>query len=215
MSSNPFEQARIHQLISTYSPTETPRLMLDFGDYLSLLWRLDQCVEMPGRARYYRRCAQALGDGLGFRGRSLFRLVELTEPGSVYAQLPNAPYRGTVMLVDALDRKAAIRQLAELRSEILSIGAMPQAWKGTWPGKNISDPEVRERVFAVLFTALQGQYSQFSRLLLVLDIVLSNLLLGFDPNDEITLAELVSHHNYPDPADPQTRRDYDNLSESS
>lgn len=210
MSNSPSDQRRIQQLVSTYGPDDPPRLVLDFGDYLSLLWRLDQCVDMPGRARYYRRCAQSVGDGLGFRGRSLFRLVELTEPGSVYLQLPNAPYRGTTMLVDALDRKAAIRQLAQLRSDILKIGSTNQNWKGGWPGSGILDPEVRERVFAVLFTAFQGQFSNFGRLLLVLDIVLSNLLLGFDPMDEVSLKALIDEHNYPNPADLQTHREYDN-----
>lgn len=184
---------------------------MDFGDYLSLLWRLDQCVDMPGRARYYRRCAQALGDGLGFRGRSLFRLVELTEPGHVYEQLPNAPYRGTIMLVDALDRKAAIRQLAQMRSDILRLGSTNQHWqRGSWPGSGISDTEVRERVFAVLFTAFQGQFNSFARLLLVLDIVLSNLLLGFDPVDEISLKTLIADYHYPGPTDDQMRKEYDN-----
>ena len=211
MSTAPSDQARIHQLVSTYGPGESPRLVLDFGDYLSLLWRLDQCVGMPGRARYYRRCAQSLGDGLGFRGRSLFRLVELTEPGHVYEQLPNAPYRGTIMLVDALDRKAAIRQLAQMRSDILRIGSTHQQWeRARWPGSGILDTEVRERVFAVLFTAFQGQFNSFGRLLLVLDIVLSNLLLGFDPLDEISLQALIADFRYPNPADEQTRKEYDN-----
>ena len=83
MSSNPFEQARIQQLISPYSPDEPPPLLLDFGDYLSLLWRLDSCVGLPNRARYYRRCAQTLANGLNFRGRSLFRLVELCAAAGV------------------------------------------------------------------------------------------------------------------------------------
>ncbi len=209
MSSDPSDQARIQQLVSTYGPGEPPRLVLDFGDYLSLLWRLDQCVDMPGRARYYRRCAQSVGDGLGFRGRSLFRLVEQTEPGHVYEQLPNAPYRGTIMLVDAQDRKAAIRQLAQLRSDILRIGATHQ-WRGSWPGSGILNTEVRERVFAVLFTAFQGQFTNFSRLLLVLDIVLSNLLLGFDPMDEVDLNTLIANFHYPNPADEQTRKEYAN-----
>jgi hypothetical protein len=209
MSKNPFEQARIDQLTSTYGPEEPPRLMLDFGDYLSLLWRLDRCVDMPNRARYYRRCAQSLGDALGFRGRSLFRLVELTEPGNVYRQLPNAPYRATMHLLDAQDRKAAIAQLAALRGDILKMGTFRENWGRTWPGSGILDEEIRERVFAVLFTAFEGQYGNFGRLLLVLDIVLSNLLLGFDPIREIGLRDLISQYDYPDPSDEQVHREYD------
>ena len=37
-----FEQARINQLISSYAPNDPPRLVLDFGDMLSLVWRLDK-----------------------------------------------------------------------------------------------------------------------------------------------------------------------------
>lgn len=203
-----FEQARIQQLASTYGPDDPPRLMLDFGDYLSLLWRLDQCVDMPGRARYYRRCVKAVGDGLGFRGRSLFRLVEMTEPGEVYKHLPNAPYRGTTHLVDARDRKAAITQLVQIRNDILNIGTYHQMWNGSWPGSGILDAEIRERLFAVLFTALQGQFGNFGRLLLVLDIVLSNLLLGFDPIEEISLDELIANYGFPDPADEYMMKEY-------
>lgn len=201
MSSTAFEQTRIQQLLSSYSPNEPPRLTLDFGDYLSLLWRIDRSAEMPNRARYYRRCAQALGMALHIQNRSLFRLVEQTEPGQVYAQICNAPYRGTGHLVDARDRKAAIAQLAMLRGDILRIGTAQQSWGGSWPGSGIIDPELRERVFAVLFTALQGQFGNFGRMLLVVDIVLGNLLLGFEPMQEVTLDTLVTTYHYPNPND--------------
>src|SRR5215207_7104686 len=64
MNNNPFEQARIQQLLSSYGPEEPPRLYLDFGDFLSILWRLDCCTEQPRRARYYRRCLHALSKAL-------------------------------------------------------------------------------------------------------------------------------------------------------
>lgn len=208
MSSNPFEQARIQQLLSPYSPEEPPRLSLDFGDYLSLAWRLDTCGDATRRAVYYRRCLQALSAALEIKGRSLCRLVEQTEPGQIYMHMPNAPYRGTMHMVDASDRKAAIRQLANLRSDIMRIGTSQQAWGGSWPGSGIQDTELRERVFAVLFTALQGQFGNFGRMLFVVDIVLGNLLLGFDPMREVSLDELVTFHHYPNPGDRRWRQEF-------
>jgi hypothetical protein len=208
MSSTQFEQARIRQLTSTYAPDDVPVLALDFGDYLSVLWRLDHCTEQPKRARYYRRCLHAMTEAFGIQGRSICRLVDQTGPGDLYQQLPNTPYRGTIHLVDALDRKAAIAQLAELRSNILRIGATSQGWGTGWPGNGILDEALRERIFAVLFTALQGQFGSFGRLLLVIDIVLANLLLGFESVREITLDELVTFHRYPDPNDSRWQKDF-------
>jgi hypothetical protein len=204
------EQTRISQLTSTYGPDEAPRLPMDFGDYLSILWRLDKHAEEPARVRYYRHCAQTLGTALGLQQRSLFRLVDNTPPGQIYHQLPNAPYRGTHRLIDAHDRKAAIRQLAELRHDVLRIGTYQDQWPVSWPGSGIVDTELRERVFAVLFTALQGQYGNFGRLLLVVDIVLSDLLLGMHHSEEVTLHQLVSQFNYPDPNDSRIRWNYYN-----
>ena len=203
-----FDQARITQLISTYGPDDPPLLTLDFGDYLSLLWRLDYHADHAGKRRYYRQCAQALGLGIGLKGRSLFRLVELTQPGDVYRQLPNAPYRGTHRLVDAQDRKAAIAELVRLRDDILRIGTRQETWDGRWPGSGIVDGELRERVFAVLFTAVEGQFTNFGRLLLVVDIVLGNLLLGMEPTRECSLQDLVANHDYPNPSDEHTRHDF-------
>jgi hypothetical protein len=181
---------------------------LDFGDYLSLLWRLDQNAEQPKKVKYYRQCALSLADGLGFKDRSVFRLVETSPPGQLYKQLPNAPYRGTHRLVDAQDRKAAIGQLAELRADVLKIGTYQDNWPMGWPGIGIVDVELRERVWAVLFTALPGQFSTFGRLLLVVDIVLANLLLGIQPSTETNLAMLISEYGYPDPNDSRVRADY-------
>ena len=59
-----FEQARIQQLVGTYSPEAIPRVPLDFGDFLSLLWRIDHHADHSGRVRYYSRCALALGEAL-------------------------------------------------------------------------------------------------------------------------------------------------------
>ncbi len=205
---NAFEQARIEQLISTYGPDESLRIPLDFGDFLSLLWRLDVHADHAGKRRYYRQCLQALSSGIGLKGRSIMRLIDLTQPGDYYAQLPNAPYRGTTRLVDAQDRKAAIAELVKLRDETLRIGTRQEAWDGRWPGSGIVTPELRERVFAVLFTAVEGQFMNFGRLLLVVDIVLGNLLLGMEPTTECPLQELIANHGYPNPADERIRHDF-------
>lgn len=203
------EQTRISQLTSTYGPDEPPRLSLDFGDYLSILWRLDVYANQPARVKYYRQCAHALGAALGIQNRSVYRLVEHTPPGQLYQQLPNAPYRGTSRLIDAHDRKAAIKQLAELRQDVLKIGTYQDQWPVSWPGSGIVDAELRERVFAVLFTALQGQFGSFGRLLLVVDIVLSDLLLGFHQEvKEVKLDQLVKEYQYPDPNDGRVRWSY-------
>jgi hypothetical protein len=203
-----FEQARISQLLSTYSPQDIPRTSLDFGDYLSLLWRLDQNADSPNRVKYYRQCASALAEALNFKNQPLHRLVEMTEPGEIYRQLPNLPYRAGGRLVDAQDRKAAIAQLVTLRDHIFSIGTYQENWGGSWPGSGILDTEARERVFAVLFTALQAQYGNFARLLLVIDIVLAHLLLGYDLTDEVTLNELVGEFYYPDPGNSRVQKEF-------
>jgi hypothetical protein len=205
---NQRDQTRINQLTSTYGPDEPPRLPLDFGDYLSLLWRIDLHAAEPNKVKYYRRCALALAAGLDMQGRSIFRLVEVTPPGELYRQLPNAPYRGTARLIDASDRKAAINQLTQLRADVLKIGTYQDHWPVSWPGSGIVDAELRERVFAVLFTALQGQFSSFGRLLLVVDIVLSDLLLGIQPAKELSLDQLIAEHHYPNPNDSRVRWEF-------
>jgi hypothetical protein len=204
-----FEQARINQLTSFYGPDDAPRLALDFGDYLSLLWRLDTCGEYPGRERYYRQCIQALSVALGFKSHPIYRLVEMTPAGQIYSQLPNLPYRAGGRFVDAKDRKAALTQLIFLRGDTLRIGTYNEGWGDSgWPGSGLLDNELRERVFAVLFTALQGQFSNFGRLLLVIDIVIGNLILGLDEISEVQLPQLIADFGYPDPRDERIRRDF-------
>jgi hypothetical protein len=203
-----FEQARIGQLLGEYAPQSAPQLALDFGDYLSLLYRFDQCAALPARARYYRTCITALGRALEIENTPLARLVGLVTPGTAYDELPNLPYRSGGRLVDARDRKAAIGQLVALRRDILRIGTYQEGWNGGFPGHGLQDIELRERVFAVLFTALQGQYGTFARLLLVIDIVLGNLLLGDDHSREMPLFDLVMTYGYPDPASLKAQREY-------
>ncbi len=200
------EQVRITQLLSLYSPDDSPRLALDFGDYLSLLWRLDQATET--HERYYRQCVQALGSALGLKSHPIYRMVELTPVGQIYTQLPNLPYRSGTRFVDAQDRKAALSQLICLRSDTLRIGTYSEGWNGSWPGGGILDNELRERVFAVLFTALQGQYTNFGRLLLVVDIVIANLLFGFDEPPEVQMTQLIADYGYPDPREERVRREF-------
>ncbi|NJO83564.1 MAG: hypothetical protein HC828_12605 [Blastochloris sp.] len=115
------------------------------------------------------------------------------------------PYRGGERLIDAKDRRAAIDQLAALRDDLLRMGTYQEGWNGSFPGSGITDTALRERVFAVLFTAMQGQYANYARLLLVIDIVLGNLLLGDDSTREAPLAALVSEFDYPDPHDPRVK----------
>ncbi len=194
-----FEQARVTQLTSAYAPTDPPRTSLDFGDLLSLLWRLDQCGGLPGRERYYRRCLTALCHALGLEAHPIFRFIELTPPGELCRLLPTLIYRATGRAIDAHDRRAACDQLLKLRLDILRFGTTHEGWVSGWPGSGIVDSELHERVFAVLFTALQGQYPSFARLLLVIDIVIANLLIGLTLPDELSPSRLVSHYDYPDP----------------
>lgn len=199
------EKTRISQLTSTYGPDEPPRLPLDFGDLLSLMWRLDKHADDPAKSRYYRKCGLSLANGLGLKNGPMYRLVDLTQPGQLYQQLPNAPYRSAERLVDAQDRKAAIGQLVQLRLDILRVGTYHDEWPVSWPGSGIMDTDLRERVFAVLFTALQGQYENFGRLLLVVDIVLDDLLVGTRQMREVTIHQLVTDFGYPNFADPKVR----------
>lgn len=210
MQPSRFEQARISQLISSYSPAEPPRLPLGFGDYLSLLWRIDHAAAggHEARARYYRLCANALADALSFRPQPLHRLVEQTPAGGVCAQLSNLPYRTKTHAIDAPDRKAAISQLTVIRADLLRMGTYQEHWSGAFPGAGIVDTDIRERVFAILFTAMQGQFGNYARLLFVVDIVLANLLLGIDAPAETPLEKLIAEHQYPNPASPQVVREY-------
>jgi hypothetical protein len=110
--------------------------------------------------------------------------------------------------MDAAARKAAIDQLVRLRSDVLSIGSFQHDWVVGWPGSGILEPELRERVFATLFTALRGQYNHFGRLLLVIDIVLQELLLGTRAVTGFSLGTLIDRYGFPDPEDPEVRRLY-------
>ncbi len=199
---------RVNQLTSPYSPLRPPQLPLDFSDYLSLLWRIDRHVEHQNLITYYTRCAAALARALGIENKGLGLMVRVTEPGKVYVSLSNAPFRGTGRLVDAAARKAAIDQLVRLRSDVLSIGAYQHDWQIGWPGSGILNEELRERVFATLFTALRGQYIHFGRLLLVIDIVLQELLLGTRLVTDYSLGTLIDRFDYPDPEDPAVRALY-------
>jgi hypothetical protein len=213
MQQSRFEQARINQLIGLYSPDDPPRLALDFGDYLSLVWRLDTSAGFPGRERYYRLCAQSLCTALNFKSHPICRMVDQTPAGQIYAQIPNLPYRSSSRFVDAKDRKAALTQLMSLRGDTLRIGTYNEGWDGGWPGGGILDTELRERVFAVLFTALQGQYTNFGRLLLVIDIVIANLIFGIEDSPEVQLSQLISDYGYPDPRDERVRREFNAVGE--
>lgn len=199
---------RVNQLTSPYSPLRPPQLPLDFSDYLSLLWRIDQHEDQPNLVTYYTRCASSLSGALGFEKRALGRLIRVAEPGSLYYSLSNTPFRETARLVDASARKAAIDQLVRLRSDVLAIGAYQHEWMIGWPGSGILDEELRERVFATLFTALRGQYHHFGRLLLVIDIVLQELLLGSRLMTEFSLGTLIDRYDYPDPEDADVRALY-------
>jgi hypothetical protein len=128
--SNRTERTRISQLTSTYGPDEPPRLPMDFGDYLSLIWRLDKHADDPAKVKYYRRCALSLAEGLGLKGRSVFRLVELAPPGALAAS-QRALSRHEPLL-DAQDHKAAIAQLATLRQDICA--GVHDQWPVGWPG---------------------------------------------------------------------------------
>mgnify|MGYP006183107867 CR=1 FL=1 len=46
------------------------------------------------------------------------------------------------------------------------------------------------------------------RLLLVVDIVLADLLLGIQPGVEITVHQLIADHRYPNPSDSRVRWEY-------
>lgn len=205
---NQVEQTRIAQLTSLYSPDDPPRLPLDFGDYLSLLWRLDRSAAVPPHERYYRQCVRALGAALGIKAHPITRLIESTRCGEIYQQLPNLPYRSPQRLVDAQDRKAALAQLITVRADVLRVGTYSDTWNGGWPGSGLLDNEMRERVFAVLFTALQGQYANFGRLLLVVDIVIGNLIFGFEELPEVALTQVIADYGYPDPRAVSVRRDF-------
>jgi hypothetical protein len=205
---NRSDEYRIRQLTSPYSPQTPPQLPLDFGDFLSLIWRIDRHASQNNLVDYYARCVRALARAFEFDQKSLGRMIRSTEPGRIYESLSNVPFRETGRLLDASARKDAIHQLARLRSDVLSIGAYQHDWVVGWPGSGVLDEELRERIFATLFTALRSQYTHFGRLLLVIDIVLHELLLGSRVMDEVSLGTLIDHYGYPDPEDSAVRALY-------
>ena len=202
---NRSDDYRIKQLTSPYSPQNPPQLPLDFGDFLSLVWRIDRHADQDYLVSYYRQCGRALAKTFRFDQKSLGRLIRTAAPGQLYGLLGNVPFHGTGRLADASARKDAIYQLARLRSDALSIGSYEHEWVVGWPGSGVLDTELRERIFATLFTALRGQYAHFGRLLLVIDIVLQELLLGTRDVNEVSLGTLIDHFDYPDPEDPAVR----------
>lgn len=202
------DSARIEQLTSPYDPFRPPRLALDFGDYLSLMWRVDRSAGYENRVAYYRQCVIALTRAFDLENRGFGRLVRTAAPGTFCDSLSNAPFRATGRLDDAVARKAAIQQLVTMRSDVVSIGSYQHDWVVGWPGSGIVNGELRERVFATLFTALRSQYAHFGRMLLVIDIVLQELLLGTRTLGEVSLATLVEHFGYPDPASETMRELY-------
>lgn len=199
------DQSRITQLTSPYSPFSPPQLPLDFSDYLSLVWRLDRHASQGYLVQYYSQCAHALAKAFGFEMANLGRMVRTTEPGRICQALSNVPFRVTSRLEDASARKAAINQLVLLRSDVLSIGTYQHDWVVGWPGSGVLDAELRDRIFATLFTAFRSQYSHFGRLLLVIDIVLQELLLGTRSMEEFSLGTLIVQYDYPDPEDAAVR----------
>lgn len=202
------DTSRINQLTSPYSPLNPPQLPLDFGDYLSLLWRIDRHASQENLVTYYSRAARALVRALGFEHKSLGRMVRTTQPGLLCQSLSNVPFRETERLDDASARKAAIQQLVALRSDVLSIGSYPHNWVVGWPGSGVLDSDLRDRIFATLFTALRSQYAHFGRLLLVIDIVLQEMLIGTRTITEFSLGTLIERYDYPDPEDPAVRELY-------
>jgi hypothetical protein len=200
-----FDHLRIEQLISPYGPGEPPALPLDFGDYLSLLWRLERAGKRRIGLAYYRRCERSLAAALRLTDSEIGTLVRVTPPPKLSDELPNLPYRGGNRLVDAPDRKAAIAQLWKLRADVLTMGSYSESWRASWPGSGIEDEELRERVFAVLFTALPSQYAPFARVLLVTDIVLQELLIGTRRSRSFLLHELVREYGWPDPSHAETQ----------
>ena len=205
---NRSDEHRIRQLTSPYSPHNPPQLPLDFGDFLSLIWRIDRHAAQGNLVSYYSECAYALAKAFEFDQKSLGRLIRTAEPGRLYESLSNVPFRETGRLLDASARKDAIQQLARLRADVLSIGAYQHDWVVGWPGSGVLDAELRERIFATLFTALRSQYTHFGRLLLVIDIVLHELLLGQRAMTEVSLGTLIDQFGYPDPENPAVRALY-------
>jgi len=202
------DEDRIAQLTSPYSPFAPPQLPLDFGDFMSLAWRADRAANQPNRLRYYMACMRAIAQAFEFDDRALGRMLRTVEPGQLCLSMSNVPFRDAARLKDASARKAAIDQLVRLRSDVVAIGAYQHDWVVGWPGSGVQDADLRARIFATLFTALRSQYAHFGRLLLVIDIVLQELLLGTRSAAEVSLGTLIDQYAYPDPEDPAVRELY-------
>ncbi|HVO68929.1 MAG TPA: hypothetical protein VMT24_02720 [Aggregatilineaceae bacterium] len=202
---NHLDQPRISQLTSSYAPPFPPVLPLGFGDYLSILWRLDRSAGHDGKSLYYRACAIALLNALELRDTPLGQVMRAAVPGTNYDALSTVPFKEKELSPDAESRGAAIGQLVKMRSDVLTMGVYQEAWEIRWPGNGILDLDLRDRMHTVLFTALPSQYPVFARLLLVVDIVLQELLTGSHKPVEVDIPALILTYHFPDPRDPDVQ----------
>ncbi len=204
--------ARVRQLRSAYDPGSALELPLGFGDYLSILFRLDEqnrLIEelgpvepLPLRQAWYVACGTALRDALSLKDTAFDRVAHERpyDPRQIVSDLRQA-LRAQHGVFQAVYYEIAIGGLLRQRADILRAGRSVTHVEGG-PGSGITDEALRARIQAVYFTRFDEALLNFSRQLLDVDALLEELLpMAVAP--PVELARLQAEYNYPTAADPR------------
>jgi hypothetical protein len=201
---------RVRQLRSLYAPASELALPLGLGDYLSLLFHLDeQCRliqergeldPLPLRRSWYLACCTALLDALALTDTSFNTLAaeKPYDPRQIVGGLRRA-LRERHGVFQAVYYEIAIGGLLRQRADILRAGRSVTHLEGG-PGSGIADEALRVRIQQVYFTRFDEALLDFSLQLLDMDRLLGDLLPIAVPSP-VELARLRAEYNYPDRSD--------------
>ncbi len=202
--------AYVRQLRSAYAPASEPELPLGFGDYLSLLYRLDEqdrLIEergaanaLPLRRSWYLGCCSALRGALLLTDTAFDTLPgeKPYDPRQIVNGLRQG-LRERHGVFQAVYFELAIGGLLRQRADILQARRSVSYLEGG-PGSGITGEALKTRIQQVYFTQFDEALLAFSRQLLALDALLVELL-PITVGQPVELAELRSQYNYPDGSD--------------
>ncbi len=208
------ELARVRQLRSPYDTRQDPQLPLGFGDYLSLLFRLDEqstLLQERGevdplllRRAWYLACCSALCRALALQGTAFDTLHEAKpyDPRQIVAGL-RPSLRAQHGPFQAVYYEIALGGLLRQRADVLRMGRSVTHLRGG-PGSGIADKALQARIHDVYFTRFDEGLLNFSRHLLDIDRLLEDLL-PLDIGPPVELARLRSEFGFPDRADARWR----------
>lgn len=204
------ELAYVRQLRSAYSPDGTLELPLGLGDYLSLLFLLDEqdrLIEERGAANalllrrsWYLGCCTALRDALKLTETAFDTLAgeKAYDARRIVGGLRQA-LRDQHGVFQAVYYELAIGGLLRQRGDVLSARRSVSYLEGG-PGSGIADESLKARIRQVYFAQFDEALLVFSRQLLDIDELLVELL-PITVGQPVELAVLQAQFNYPDGSD--------------